>query len=106
MASIGSTSAESTSQLFSSPKTEIIQTSGTANTETSYTLRPNTRRFTITNRGNKIINLSYAAATSGTQYKKLYPGAPYPEIQIGTASLTFYMQSPGISQDLEIVSWL
>jgi len=65
----------------------------------------NTKRFTIKNRTNGLIKLSYAVAQSGISYFSMEPGTTYDETEIGAANLTLYFQSPAANQILEILSW-
>lgn len=87
------------------PTIQNQNTSAIANTETSYALPAGSKRFTITNRGNCIVKLSYSAGTSGITYFSLYPHSPYAEEAIIASLVTLYFQSVGINQRLEIISW-
>lgn len=87
------------------PTIANITTSATANTETSFTFPANTKRFTVKNRSGGLIRFSYILGASGTTFFSIEPGTTYDETEIGAASLTIYLQSPSVSQILEIISW-
>lgn len=109
MSVISSTSGEVTANVNLTVTTPTIArpvTSGTPNTETSYALPNSSRRFLISNQGSSIIKLAFASGQSGTLYKTLEPYSFYSESNLGAVNLTLYFQSPGASQQLEVVSWV
>ena len=82
------------------------QTITSANTEYSYALPANTKRFKIQNRNEGLIKLSYTSGQSGTNYWTIFPGQQYDGENISnTATLTLYYQSTKAAQLLEVVSW-
>lgn len=76
-----------------------------ANTEVSYTLPTNTRRFILKNRSSGMLKLSYTSGQSGVKWFSIEPGNSYSETNISKPSLTIYLQSPTANQILEILSW-
>lgn len=81
-------------------------TTGAANTEVSYSFPAATKRFTIKNRGNGLLKISYASGQSGTTYWTVEPACSYSETEISVnTSLTIYLQSPVAAQTLEVISW-
>jgi len=84
----------------------VNQSIVSANTEYSYALPANTKRFKIQNRNEGLVKLSYNTGESGTKYWSIFPGQQYDGENISdTASLTIYYQSPKASQTLEVISW-
>ena len=79
-----------------------------ANTEESYTLPANSRRFLILLRTPSVakLQLAYAVGTSGTTYVTINPGCHYSESEIDSPSVTLYFQSTLSGQVAEIVSWV
>lgn len=76
-----------------------------ANTEYSYTLPANTKRFLIKLRGQAFLKLAFGAGTSGTVFVTIPPNANYAETELLVPSLTLFFQSPTSTQLAEIVSW-
>lgn len=107
MASIGSTSAESTTQGVTTPTPKKLATSVTPNAETSYTLPTNSRRFLLTNRGSKIIKVGFSAGSTASLdgYKSLDGWNWYSEGEIQRPTLTLYFSCAAASQEFDIVSW-
>lgn len=109
MSSISSTNSKFTGTVMvggvNFPNIINSTTDVTPGLETSIALPANTKQFRITNRGTHIVKLSYTVSGSGSIYLTLFPNAPYTEQNIVASSVTFYVQSTGISQRIEIVSW-
>lgn len=99
----GSAGAQDTN-VVSSPTIENISVIA-ANTEQSHSLPANTKRFTLKNRGNGLLKLSYQSGQSGTTWYSVEPGTTYGESEIRKDTLTFYFQSSNAADVLEIISW-
>lgn len=77
-----------------------------ANTEVSYMLPPDTKRFYIQIRDSKTdLKLAYSVGTSGTSYVTVHRGTWYGEEDLDLSSVTLYFQTTAASQTAEIVSW-
>lgn len=103
MPNVGTTIVPSSA--VNTPVVDNVSTSGTADTETTFSFPASTKRFLIRNRGGSLVKLSYAVGTSGTDYFSIYPSTDYWEEGIGASALSIYIQSPSPSQVLEILSW-
>lgn len=77
-----------------------------ANTEQSFALPANTKRFMIQNVGASLMKLAFANGTSGVTYFSIYPFTHYGEEKISTsASITLYFQTAKAGDIIEIVTW-
>lgn len=76
-----------------------------ANTEQSYALPANTKRFFIQARGNAKIQLAFTSSQSGTNYITISPGSKYEEKSVQLSSTTLYFQLNKAGQEVEILSW-
>lgn len=76
-----------------------------ANTEYSFLLPTNTKRFLLKVRGQASLKLSYASGQSGTTYVSLPSSGVYGEDSLSATAVTLYFQSPSPTQIVEIVSW-
>jgi len=76
-----------------------------ANTEVSYALPANTKRFMIKLRDIATMKLAYVVAGSGTTYVTVPSGGVYGEDGLSSPSLTLYFQSTAAGSTAEIVSW-
>lgn len=77
----------------------------TANTEYSYTLPTNTKKFHLKIRDNAVLKLTYTAAQSGTTYVTLPAFNVYTEESLSVTGVTLYFQSTSPTQVVEIISW-
>jgi len=82
-----------------------------ADTEQSYALPANAKRFELINESGACIKFSYQSGDSGTNYVRLIPGAVYtsPDKPMDIASLTLYWQADRVvsgTDALKVVSWL
>lgn len=74
-------------------------------TETSFSTGV-IKRFYIENRGGFLVKISYVMGQSGTIFKSILPtGGFYSEDGLDDVTITFYMQSAGASQRLEVTTW-
>ena len=76
-----------------------------ANTEFSQLLADGVKKITIRNRGNADLKLSFTSGESGTKYFTISGNASYSEENVSLTSTTLYMQTPGVSQTIEILHW-
>lgn len=81
-----------------------IKTIVLADTEYSQALPINTKRFTIQNRDNGLLKISYVTGFT-TVYFSIFPGGSITEDLIGAANITVYLQSPKAGQTVEILTW-
>lgn len=79
-----------------------------ANTEYSYVLPANSKRFLILLRTPSVakLKLAYASGDSGILYVTVNPGCHYGEGEILAPSLTLYFQATLPGQVAEVVSWV
>lgn len=91
---------------FNYPTTPVITNIAIplANTEQSYALPADTKRFIVRVRGNAKIQVAYAALQSGTNFLTIAPGNVYEETDV-KVNLTIYFQSNKASETLEVLSW-
>lgn len=91
---------------FTLPGTPVIANIAVpaANTEQSYALPANTKRYMLRARGNARIQLAYVALQSGTNFMTVAPGNVY-EIDNVSTSVTIYFQLNKSSETLEVESW-
>lgn len=102
----GSVTIDPTTLLGVTPTLANIS-AATANTEYSYILPTNTKRFIFKARGLSKVQLTYTSGSSGTTYATLSPGSVYEESGIySAAATTLYFQTSTASETLEIISWV
>jgi len=82
-----------------------------ADTEQSYALPANTKRFQIINRSNKTVRFAYETGKASEQapitdneYWPLDPFTTYGEEEL-TGPITFYFEGPNAALDLVVKSW-
>jgi hypothetical protein len=75
------------------------------NTEISYALPANTRRFLMKARSNSKLKLSFILGDSGVAYLTIPMGGFFAETGIGAAALTLYFQSSKAPEVVEVLSW-
>lgn len=102
MGAIGGLST-STPQGLSTPLSVVVPIA-VANIEQLHAFPPMTKYFRVFNDGNYVAKLSYQAGESNTNYVPIYPGDDLKVYGIIAASVTLYIQSPGLT-DLCIESW-
>jgi hypothetical protein len=99
----GSVTVDPTVLLGSTPT--LSNTSApVANTEHSYTVPADTKRFILKARGSSAIKIAYVSGQSGTTYLSVPPGASYEEFGLKTG-VTVYFQCSKASETVEILSW-
>lgn len=77
-----------------------------ANTEQSYVIPDGTRAYTLRNESKKdVIQWTFTATESGTQYRTLYPGESVEKDGLYLLTKTLYFQSAGAGDILEIETW-
>lgn len=73
-----------------------------ANTEQSYTLPANTKKFIIRARGNSRIQLAYSVGLSGTTFRTVDPGSDFTDTNFYT-NQTIYFQLSKAGDVVELV---
>lgn len=102
----GSSGSTSTVILSGASVPQVANVSiGLANTEYSYALPTNTKKFLLKLRAGAVLQLSYAGGTSGTTFFTVPVFNSYQEENLSVTGVTLYFQSPSPSQILEIISW-
>lgn len=76
-----------------------------ANTEQSYALPADTKKFRIRARGNAKLQMSFVSGDSGTNFMTIFPGNVYEETGLDISTTTVYFQSSKASETVEILSW-
>jgi hypothetical protein len=77
-----------------------------ANTEVSYTLPANTKKFYIKLRdASAVLKLAYVMGDSGITYLTIPRSNWYGESELSVTGLTLYLQSSSPSQVAEVIIW-
>lgn len=77
-----------------------------ANTEYSYALPSNTKRFTLRARGSAKLQMCFASGQSGSNYITIFPGNIHIEKGINIVGITVYFQSSKANEVIEILGWV
>jgi len=81
------------------------ETIALSNTEQSFVLPANTKRFLIRNRANNDLRLSYASGGTATDWVTIRKNAVFEDVNFYT-SQTIYFQSSNASDVIEIVTYV
>lgn len=101
-------SSLSSSSILDTVSTPTIsrETIAAANTEQSYALPANTRRFLIQNTGKTVMKLAFANGDSSSTYVSIYPFTHYVEEKLSTSTnITLYFQTAKAGDIIEILTW-
>lgn len=77
----------------------------TADTEVSYALPADTKKFIIQNRNLGLLKISYILGESGSTYFTIFPGDKWEDDYLDGSLTNIYIQSPSATQTVEIRSW-
>jgi len=106
MANIAGNSGAQRTNVVTTATISNFTTSATPNTETSFSFPAKTKRFSLKNRGNGLLKISYTSGQSGSTYWTIEPACTYEETEINVnTQVTIYLQSPIANQTLEVISW-
>lgn len=86
---------------------ELFDT-GPADTDKILNIPQGTKRFTLKNRGNRLVKIAHAAGLIATNvYFSVEPGTTYDEaeLKLNAAGLDIYIQSVGANEILEVLKW-
>ena len=103
--SLFSTNSGNPSGLASSFLVATHTTSGTADSETSFSISPGTLRFCVQTRDSALIRISGVSGFTSV-YHTLWPGAFWSSGPLNGSGVTVYVSSPKPSQTLEIMGWV
>lgn len=77
-----------------------------ANTEYSYNLPTNTKKFSLMTRGIAKTKMAFISGQTSTNYITISPGARHEESGLNLTATTVYFQLSKAGETVEILSWL